>query len=369
MNKLKPKVLFMVQLPPPTHGPALRNESLIKSKYLNSIINIETIPLKFSNTIHQIGKFSFAKYFKVITYLVILIKRLYTFRPEIVYFTISPIGGSFIRDCLFVLVLKLFKVKRVFHLRGLGIKNAFQKSRFKQILYRWAFKDSYIIFLSNGHKKDLCFSGFREDFVIANGIEDEYCISIQNKKITSYKLLFFSNLVTTKGVFIFIDTVKILIEKGYKVSAIICGENGDLTHEDVYYYICERGLEREISLKNGLFGRDKFTLISECDIFVLPTYVELFPGVILEAMQCGKAIVSTTTGAISEIIDHRINGLLASKPKDASAIADLVEYYMLNPEYISIHGLAARKKYVDNFTIEKFENNMANMFLSVNNSI
>lgn len=45
-----------------------------------------------------------------------------------------------------------------------------------------------------------------------------------------------------------------------------------------------------------------------CDIFVLPTYTEGFPNVILEAMAAGCAIVSTPVGAIPQMLEDDDRG-------------------------------------------------------------
>ena len=49
-------------------------------------------------------------------------------------------------------------------------------------------------------------------------------------------------------------------------------------------------------------------LMSQCGVFVLPSYTEGFPNVILESMACGCAIVATTVGAIPEMIGEE-NGV------------------------------------------------------------
>ena len=48
--------------------------------------------------------------------------------------------------------------------------------------------------------------------------------------------------------------------------------------------------------------------MQRCDVFVLPTYTEGFPNVILESMACGCAIVTTKVGAIPEMLKEDDSG-------------------------------------------------------------
>jgi len=52
-----------------------------------------------------------------------------------------------------------------------------------------------------------------------------------------------------------------------------------------------------------------------CDLFVLPSTMETFPLVILEAMYAGLPIVATRVGGISDIVEDGVNGFLVS-PND-----------------------------------------------------
>ena len=64
-----------------------------------------------------------------------------------------------------------------------------------------------------------------------------------------------------------------------------------------------------------------------CDIFVLPTYTEGFPNVILEAMACGCAIVTTPVGAIPEILeeeDGKKYGIMIS-PKNVAQLQQAIK--------------------------------------------
>ena len=70
-----------------------------------------------------------------------------------------------------------------------------------------------------------------------------------------------------------------------------------------------------------------------CDIFVLPTYTEGFPNVILESMACGCAIVTTPVGAIPEMLEEENGkqyGILVS-PQNVQELKEGIEK-MLNNE-------------------------------------
>ena len=58
----------MAQLPPPVHGAALRNKSLLDSELLNNEFNIINLPLRFIDDMKELGKFSFRKIGLMIRY-------------------------------------------------------------------------------------------------------------------------------------------------------------------------------------------------------------------------------------------------------------------------------------------------------------
>lgn len=59
-------------------------------------------------------------------------------------------------------------------------------------------------------------------------------------------------------------------------------------------------------------------LLSETSIFILPSYTEGFPNVILEAMALGKCIIATDVGAIPDILSDGAGIII--KPKNVDEI-------------------------------------------------
>ena len=71
----KPKLLFLVQLPPPVHGASMMNQYLVKSQELNNEYDITTVNLDFAESIADIGKISLKKVYRLSKVLSKLIHR------------------------------------------------------------------------------------------------------------------------------------------------------------------------------------------------------------------------------------------------------------------------------------------------------
>lgn len=96
------------------------------------------------------------------------------------------------------------------------------------------------------------------------------------------------------------------------------------------------------------------------DIFVLPSYAEGFPNVILESMACGCAIVTTSVGAIPEMLDMESDGPcgLCSKPKDVESLRHNIRYFLEHPEEARNYGERAMKRVNEMYAVEKVWNRM-----------
>ncbi len=73
--------------------------------------------------------------------------------------------------------------------------------------------------------------------------------------------------------------------------------------------------------------------LSEHDLLLFPSYYrgEGYPGVILEAFQCGLPVVAARWGGVPELVEHEENGLLV-KPRSAAAIKSAIERLLNDPD-------------------------------------
>lgn len=366
MKTTKTKILFLVQLPPPIHGAALRNQFITKSELINNSFDIKVLPLTFAKDINDLESISVRKILKMFGFLFLLLISLIKFQPDCVYFTLSPVGNSFIRDVIYVALIKTFRINIIYHLRGLGIEQSANK--WKMPLYRFVFKNTSVICLSIIATKDIESVYSEKPIIINNGIEDpvtSYGIKLNiNREISIKNILFLSNLIKSKGLIDLINAIEILAKSRTDFHINIVGrESNELTLDDINKIITKKKLYKFFTLKKGLYGQDKFVEFIKSDIFVFPTYYpkENFPGVILEAMACQLPIITTKTGSIPEIIENNRNGLLV-EINQPEQIATQLHRILENDNLRYRLGVEARKDFLKFYRQEIFEENIFKCF-------
>lgn len=88
---------------------------------------------------------------------------------------------------------------------------------------------------------------------------------------------------------------------------------------------------RAYQLNNNLLCRVKWLgcrsnvhdFMAAFDLCVVPSVIEPLGLVALEAMAAGTPVVAANTGGLSEIVEHRSNGLLV-RPRDSQQLADAI---------------------------------------------
>jgi len=98
---------------------------------------------------------------------------------------------------------------------------------------------------------------------------------------------------------------------------------------------------------------------SEHSIFYNTSLHSPVPTVLMEAMACGCAIVSTANCMIPEIVEHNYNGLLSNDPKE---LRTFLEELLANPEKARELGDNARKTILEKFNLNRFTEGWNRLF-------
>lgn len=97
----------------------------------------------------------------------------------------------------------------------------------------------------------------------------------------------------------------------------------------------------------GVFPNSKLPeIINRYRIFILPSFYENNPKVLLEAMACGRAVIGTDVDGISEVISHGINGLLCET--SSVSICNAIKSLGNNDQLCFRLGKEARK-YIEKY--------------------
>ncbi|HUO09769.1 MAG TPA: glycosyltransferase family 4 protein [Phycisphaerae bacterium] len=100
------------------------------------------------------------------------------------------------------------------------------------------------------------------------------------------------------------------------------------------------------------------------DLFVLPSFAEGVPVVLMEAMAARCPVISTRIAGISELIEHGASGLLVV-PGRADLLADAMEQLLLNPRAAQRMASVALEKIRRDFNLEGIIPQLAHIFRRV----
>ena len=86
-------------------------------------------------------------------------------------------------------------------------------------------------------------------------------------------------------------------------------------------------------------------IIPSCDVLILPSFSESFGLVLIEALACGKPVIGSNVGGITEIITDDV-GLLVD-PNNIPSIADAIDRIVNNDDFRLALSLNARDRAID----------------------
>lgn len=141
------------------------------------------------------------------------------------------------------------------------------------------------------------------------------------------QLLFAGHVVKTKGIWELLKACSTLANIHLNVI-------GRTTPEILQEIEKRYGRPKWLTILGERPFEDVIKQMMSCDIFVLPTYTEGFPNVILEAMASSCAIISTPVGAIPQMLENDKNGRygMLVAPKDSKTLARTLQSLLDNEQ-------------------------------------
>lgn len=146
-------------------------------------------------------------------------------------------------------------------------------------------------------------------FTIPNGVDLKYIQTISSYEKKEYQTVFFLGYLTKgKGVEDLIRAISLVKKKVTNVQLFIGGTGPEINK--LKELVMNLHLDKEVIFLGLLNEKEKFAYMKSMDIFVLPSYWESFPMVLLEAMACRKPIITTNVGGNPFAVINGLNGFL-----------------------------------------------------------
>ncbi|MDB5318294.1 MAG: glycosyl transferase family 1 [Rhodospirillales bacterium] len=172
------------------------------------------------------------------------------------------------------------------------------------------------------------------------------------------RILFLGALTERKGIPELIQAAGSEAMRGLDWVMLIAG-NGD---PDPWRAQAVRlGVEDRVRFIGWVDSPRARNLLTESDIFVLPSRNEGLPMAILEAMAFGLPVVATPVGDIREAVEHGVTGLI-SPTQDPGALADALARLVRDPGYRLLLGQQGYTVFRRDFDIAVLNRALARLF-------
>ena len=122
--------------------------------------------------------------------------------------------------------------------------------------------------------------------------------------------------------------------------------------KDFFEEFCMYNPNLAIIVTGPISPRGLHTYYSLMDVFVHPSLRDGMPNALLEAMACGKPVITTPVGGMLDVVKDGENGIFVPV-NDSDALANAIDEIMNNAELRSRLGKAARQTIVDGFSPQK----------------
>lgn len=276
-------------------------------------------------------------------------------RPDIIEINSSMVRKSFYRDLFYLKLSKFFCGKSKVILFNHGWNTDFKQDMLhrkpKSFLNFYKSFDK-IVLLAESFKAEMVGFGISEKYiyVVTTGIDVDIYNNIDADVISSKRILFLSRLEKEKGIYEFLEVIPHLVNLNKDLQFDIAGSGTELESASKHE-IC-LNYKENIHFYGYVLGLDKIKLFEKAMIYVFPSiHGEGCPVSVLEAMASGLPIIYTEVGALIELLENGINGVVIP-PNDSGMLLKALLYLLQDQELRKYIGKNNKKKAIAEFNVK-----------------
>lgn len=202
----------------------------------------------------------------------------------------------------------------------------------------------------------------KNGIIIFNGTEKRIDNGKQIVKFKKNSLFDIAGLVDWKNIQILIEAINIIVNIRQRNDIFLYIAGDGPMRQELETLIEKYRLENFIFLlgyQSNIGG-----LLNNCDVFVHPSYAEGFGIVIPEAMLAGKPIIVSNAGALPELVENNVSGIIV-EPNDAGQWADAILKIIDNPQLAGKLSYNGKLRAEKEFYVQKFTKNYEYFYKSL----
>jgi len=348
MAKISTNVCLVSPLPPPYGGIAHWTSMIVEYASKNedvTFVVVNTAPRW--RAIHRIGLLvrSIGGGIQLLRDVSRLIWSLSVRRFDAVHLTTSGQLAA-VRDFAVALISTGFGIGLIYHIRFGRIPAIAEANTLEwKLIRRIMFRASRVIVIDRA-----TFSAVKRFAPEVNVMLVPNCVNFSGlpavgDRSTEVKTALFLGWVTpAKGIGELVEAWAQIRPAGWRLEIVGPGS------ADYQAALIEKFRPENVEFLGELAHGEAMKRMADCDLFILPSYTEGFPNVVVEAMALGRAIVATDVGAIPEMLEGDAGILVRSR--DAKALMDVIETVTNDSELRERLGRNALAKAVNNYSID-----------------
>jgi glycosyltransferase involved in cell wall biosynthesis len=248
----------------------------------------------------------------------------------------SSHGNSFLEKGLIAMLGSLFGRRVLFFPRSGHIISQVQRRRWFCSYVEHTLSRSYRV---------ICQSAFWQEFysnllsetrkpcehliVLENWLPDDAFVESSAKVASSaasmrFDVGFFNRIEVEKGIYDFLHAVKAAHVLDHRVHGVVHGDGSEL--ERMQHWIEENGLSEIVEYRGWVAHEEKHRVLRKLDAIVFTSHAEGFPNSLLEVMAIKLPCIGTAVGAVNDLIEHGVSGLLV-QPGDVCGLTSGIMRY------------------------------------------
>lgn len=363
------KLLVFAHVPPPHHGQSYMVKRMLDGfggdcrklppeRRAELPVQCYHVNARFSETLEDIGTFRLGKFLLLLRYCVSAIWCRFRHGVNAFYYVPAPgKRAALIRDWVVMLLCRPFFKHFIHHWHAVGLGDWLQKegSWLERRLTHWLLGEPALgVALAIPSMRDALWFRSRAVELIPNGIPDpcvnfdtdvramrkarlaarEALISggphaVTEQEAAVFRVLFLGNLLRDKGIFDTLEAVAIANQtlradaSSIKIRLVVAGAFPEGTEErDFHDRVSRPDLQGVVTWQGFVTGTAKAELLRDCDCLCFPSYyhAESFGLVVVEAMACGMALVTSRWRALPGLLPPDYPGIVTpQRPPEIAA--------------------------------------------------